>query len=290
MTGFGREIGEEAGERIEVEVRSVNNRGLRVNVRLPEALASLQPDIEALVKARIERGTVYVDVAHEAPAEARAWALDRDLVRHFAQELESLRKELGLPSPVAIERVALLPGAVVGRTQSPAELDAVRARVRRVVERALDALDVSRRREGAALAEDLRRRREVIAAALAEVKGRVPVALAAHRERLRERLRQLLEGAGAQLEPHDIAREVALFAERTDISEEVTRLEAHLHELDRVLASDEPVGRRLDFLAQEMVRESNTMGSKSQDAELVSRVLAIKLEVDKIREQVANIE
>jgi uncharacterized protein (TIGR00255 family) len=290
MTGFGRDVVEEGGARLEVEVRTVNHRGLKMSVRLPEPLASLQAEIEALVKARLERGTVHVDVVYESAGGTHAYEIDRDAIRRYVADLDALRRELGIEERIAIERVALLPGAVVARPASATALEDLFRRVRAALGRALDALDVSRRREGAALADDLRRRRGAIAAALAAVKARVPLALAGHRERFRERMRQLLEGAGVTLDPQDLAREAALFAERTDISEEVTRLESHLEELDRALATDGPVGRRLDFLAQEMLREANTMGSKSQDADLVREVLAIKLEVDKIKEQVANVE
>jgi uncharacterized protein (TIGR00255 family) len=292
MTGFGREVREDAGERIEVEIRSVNHRGLKVTVRLADPLAGLLPELEDLVRRRVDRGTVHVDVSYHSLAGERAYSVDADAIRRYVAELAALQKELAhlAPQPIAIERVALLPGAVVVRPAAAQGLEEIFARVKETVERALAALDLSRRREGAALGDDLRRRRAAIGHSLAEVRARIPAALESHRERLRERMRQLLEGVGSTLDPQDLAREVALFADRTDISEEVTRLDAHLAELDRALESDAPVGRRLDFLAQEMLREANTMGSKSQDAALVQAVLAIKLEVDKIKEQVANIE
>lgn len=290
MTGFGREVREDGRERIEAEVRSVNHRGLKISVRLSDALAGLQPDLENLVRAHVDRGTVHLDVSYHPLAEERVYAVNREAVRHYAAELGALRAELGLAEPIAIERLALLPGAVVLRPAAAQGVDELFGRVKATVERALAALDLSRRREGAVLGEDLRARRAAIGTALAEVRARIPAALEAHRQRLAERMRQLLEGVGATLEPHDLVREVAIFADRTDISEEVTRLDAHLAELDRALASEAPVGRRLDFLAQEMLREANTMGSKSQDTALVQAVLSIKLEVDKIKEQVANVE
>lgn len=294
MTGFGREVREEGGERIEVEVRSVNHRGLKVNVRLSDKLAGLQPDLETIVRRRVDRGMVHVEVRYEAPAGARAYSVNRDVVRHYVSEVQALRRELGIEkgegTAVDLERLLALPGAVIAQPGGAADEEALFARVRATTERALEAFDASRRREGAALGEDLRRRRAAIGAALAAVKARIPAALALYRTRLDERIRLLLESAGATLAPQDLAREVALFADRTDISEEVTRLETHLEELDRALAAGGPVGRRLEFLGQEMLREANTMGSKSQDPALVEAILAIKLEVDKIKEQVANVE
>jgi uncharacterized protein (TIGR00255 family) len=290
MTGFGREVRDDGRERIEVEVRSVNHRGLKIGVRAPDTLSGVEPEIEALVRRHLDRGTVHVDIRYDSLAEKQVYAINAEAVRHYVAELRALSAELAPVLPISLERVAGLPGAITLRPAEGPDRAALLARVLEVAERALVALDLSRRREGAALALDLQARRAAIAEALGAVRARIPVALEAHRARLKERLSQLLEGVGAALDPQGLAKEVALFADRTDVSEEVTRLETHLGELDRALASEAPVGRRLEFLAQEMLREANTMGSKSQDAALVHSVLAIKLEVDKIKEQVANVE
>lgn len=290
MTGFGREVVETGRERIAAEVRSVNSRGLKVSVRLPDDLAAFQPEVEALVRSGVDRGTIYVELDYRALATTGTFAVNADLLKLYAYEARTLRGELAIETPLSVELLMQLPGVVFPRPGTAEDPAALWARVRGVIERALEALNASRGREGAAIAEDLRGRRRAIAERLDSVRGRIPESRAAYKARFEERMRALLEGTGVAPDPGDLAREVAIFAERTDVSEELARLEAHLVELDRILALGGAVGRRLEFLAQEMLREANTMGSKSQETALVHDVLAIKLEVDKIKEQVANVE
>jgi uncharacterized protein (TIGR00255 family) len=290
MTGFGREVLENGRERIAAELRSVNSRGLKVTVRLPSELAPFQPDVEALVRSALDRGTVHVEIDYRSLAAAELYAVNRDVLKLYTMEIERLKGELGVPTPLDLERLLSLPGVIVQRPPSAEDPAALWARVRAVIERALAALNESRRREGAALADDLAGRRRAIEERLESVRRRIPENLAAYKARFDDRIRALLEGSGVKPDPEQLAREVALFAERTDVSEEVSRLSTHLVELERILASSGSVGRRLEFLAQEMLREANTMGSKSQESAVVRDILAIKLEVDKIKEQVANVE
>ena len=289
MTGFGREVVETGRERIAAEVRSVNSRGLKVTIRAPDALAAFQPEIEALVRKGVDRGTLHVELDYRALAPSEAYAVNRDMLAYYASEGLALAKQLELPKP-DLARLMSLPGVIVQRPATEEDPAALWGRVRAVLEKSLAGLAESRRREGAALAADLNGRRGAIAERLGAIRKRIPDILVAYRARLEERLKTLLEGMGTAPEPGALAREVAIYADRSDISEEVSRLDTHLVELDRALAAEGPVGRRLEFLAQEMLREANTMGSKSQESGLVQDILAIKLEVDKIKEQVANVE
>jgi len=291
MTGFGREVQEGPRERIEVEVRSVNSRSLKVSPRLAEPLLGFETEVENVVRERIARGTVHVQIDYRSLAPAAGYELNVELLKKYARDLAALRDELGLAgAPIEIDRLALLPGAVVEKAAETGHPNDLWARVRPVLERALASLVDGRKREGAAIEADLRAHRREIGARIQAIRRRIPEALERHKRRLHERLRSLLAGTGAAIAPEDLAREVALFADRTDVSEELSRLEAHLDELDRILDTGGPVGRRLEFLSQEMMREANTTAAKSQDAALVEELLALKLEVDRVREQVANVE
>lgn len=292
MTGFGREVAETGRERISAELRSVNNRGLKMSVRLPSELGGFQPEVEALVRSRVERGMVYVELDYRSLVPAMTYTVDADVLKLYAYEARTIKAALGIETPVELERLMSLPGVIAQKPIAEEEPAAVWARVRGVVERALASFAESRWREGAALAADLRARRAAIGGRLATVRARIPELTVAYRARFEERMRAFLERAGVALEPESVLREVAAYAERTDISEEVARLDAHLRELDRILdgMAMGAVGRQLEFLAQEMLREANTMGSKSQETGLVQDILAIKLEIDKIKEQVANAE
>jgi uncharacterized protein (TIGR00255 family) len=299
MTGFGRAVHEEpAGSaspttrRFEVEVRTVNHRTLKVVTRLPERLQTLTTDVESLAKERLARGTVYVTVDLRSAEPAYAYRLNRAVLLRYVADLEAARRDCDLAgiAPLALERVALLPGAIESAPAVEDDPAALRGRLLEVCGRAIDALDEMRRVEGEALAADIKTRRSAIEVFLANVKTRIPSSLMEYRARLTERIQMLLKGTGTAPAEADLLREVAHFADRTDISEEAARLESHLKQLDAALGEAGPVGRKLDFLAQEMLREANTMGAKTQDSALVKDVLAIKLEVDKIREQVQNVE
>jgi uncharacterized protein (TIGR00255 family) len=290
MTGFGREVAESGRERIAAEVRSVNGRGLKLSVRLPDALLAFQAEVEALARGRIDRGSVHVELDYRAVASPESYGVNRELLSALAEEVRAAKRALGNEAPVEVERLLSLPGVVVPKAPPAEDAAALWGRVRAVVERALEALSASRLREGAALAEDLRARRRAIGERLLAVRARLPEVVAAQKRKLEERLQALLASSGVAPEPSTLVREAALLAERADVSEEISRLDAHLAEMDRVLEASGPVGRRLEFLAQEMLREANTMGSKSQESALIHDILAIKLEIDKVKEQTANVE
>jgi len=288
MTGFGAARVHEGGVRLEVEARSVNHRHLKVNVRSPEAIHALAPRLEELVRKRLRRGTVYVTVRCHRDDEGAAFRLDAALLRRFFAELTTLAGDLNV-APPDLGRVALLPGVV--RQEEPDEADdALWALLERTAAEALTELEAMRRTEGAGLAADLRGAAREIAATADEVERKLPTALEEQAARLRARVQQLLDGSQG-LEASELAREVAVLADKSDISEELQRLRSHVAQLEEALgATDGPVGRKLEFLAQELLRESNTMASKSHDTAIVQAVLAIKLLVDRIREQVANVE
>lgn len=293
MTGFGRATRETPDETFEVEVRAVNNRSLKVQPRLSESASALAARVEHHVRERIDRGTVYVTVKHRRRGGGAAHRLDEKLLCAFFERLLELDKELrGASEPnFTLAHVAALPGVVTTDESLEDDLDAFWERLRAPLDQAIDQLIAMRREEGKGIAKDLAALAERILALAQAVESRVDAAVEDYRAKLRARLDKLMRGSGVPMPEADLARELALFADRSDISEELQRLRSHVDQLRAALAGDgEPVGRKLEFLAQELLREANTMASKSHDTSLVSSVLEIKLEVEKVREQVANVE
>lgn len=284
MTGFGSGRAEGDGNVVEVEARSVNHRHLKIHVRAPEALNGLIPRLEELVKGRLSRGTVYLQL-RTSGALAGGYRLDPGLLRRLHAELSELAGQLGV-SPPGLGEVAQLPGVV--QPDEAGDQDQLLPLARQAAQAALDELERMRAHEGQGIADDLRGVAQAIAGCADQVEARAPAAVREQAERLRQRVAQLL--GEAELAPDELAREVALLADKSDVSEEVQRLRSHVGQLERALAAGGPLGRKLEFLAQELHRETNTIGSKCHDAEITGVTLELKLLVERIREQVANLE
>jgi uncharacterized protein (TIGR00255 family) len=287
MTGFGAGHGAAGGEALDVEVRSVNHKFCEVKVRLPRELAALEPDALKLVKERLARGGVDVSIRRAGPAGGLAPRVDLALADAYARAFEELRARLGLPGGVTLADVAGAEG-VLTLDEPALDLDAARAALRAAMAGALDHLVAMRAREGEALSRDLSGRLDGVEELVAKAATLVPQTVEHHRARLSERVEELTRGIA--IDPARLAQEVALFADRTDVTEEVTRLRSHLAQARTLLRSGEPAGRKLDFLVQEMHREVNTIGSKSQSADIAAIVVTAKAEVERMREQVQNVE
>lgn len=292
MSGFGaadRPAG--AGLGIAVEIRSVNQRGLEVAVSLPEGLQAADPEVRERVGAALARGRVDVRVRLERAAARAAGGgprlLDPGLAAAYARELMALARRLKLDPP-RVEALASLPG-VVGREPAPPEPRRLGPALRGALAAALDRLVAMRGREGAALARDVLARAAALERGAAEVARGWPVARRALEERQAGRVRELLERLGEGAKAGAI-KELLGAADRGDVSEELTRLASHLEQLRATVAGGSPAGRKLEFLAQELHREVNTIGSKSQDAGITRVVVAMKEDVERIREQAANVE
>lgn len=286
MTGFGAARSPDG--LLEVEVRAVNQRHLKVVVRAPEALSGLVPRVEELVRERLSRGAAGVTVRRSEALEGAAWRLDAALLERLWGELRSVAQRLGTEPP-GLGQVALIPGVV--RAEERAEdPEAMEQALAAVLREALDRVEAMRQAEGAGVARALEEAGAEVLRLADAVEARGPEAMREQSERFQARLQQLL-GDRSVLDPSSLAREVALLAERVDVSEELQRLRSHVAQLRQaLLAPREPVGRKLEFLAQELHREANTMASKSHDSALVETILAIKLRVEQVREQVANVE
>lgn len=294
MTGCGTAAVTDGPSACRIELRTVNNRFFKLSLRAREGFAALEPMIEAAIRKRVRRGTVQMALDVSGPLAPGLRRIDPRQLAAYLDDLEGFCSTHDLPVPRTADALLSLPGVVVdGQSAGDASSDAWPL-VSRCLDAALDALDGMRRTEGMALAADMRAECGRIRGLAAGIRDRVPALVAEHHRRLRERVTRLLEtqgGAvgGGAVGPADLAREVALIADRSDIAEELVRLESHLDQFERLLAEEAP-GRALDFLSQELAREANTIASKSPDVAIAHAVVAIKTGIERLREQAQNIE
>ncbi|MEW6753584.1 MAG: YicC/YloC family endoribonuclease [Candidatus Latescibacterota bacterium] len=287
MTGFGRGSAEAEGVRLKVELRSVNSRFCEIQVRSPAGLQELEPVVRQRLQERLTRGKIAVQVEWENGAlEAELPVLDEAVVERYLRELERLGRLAGIPTRPDWEALLRLPGIFRAGTVRP---DAARVEplVMQALERAVDDFLQMRAAEGAALARDLRSRIAHIEARLQEIE----ILAAEQREQIRARLREKVEALlqPGEVAPERLALEVVLIAERSDITEEVVRFHSHNAQFTQALERGGEVGRRLNFLLQEMGRESNTINAKATHATIVHLAVEIKEDVERLREQVQNL-
>jgi uncharacterized protein (TIGR00255 family) len=289
MTGFGDAQLEEAGQAYHLEIRSVNNRYFKASLHLPEGLAFLETEVERVLRQRLTRGSVTLRVYVRDLTAAAAQEVNPAAIRAYVEQLQSAA---GGDPRVSIDlaTLATLPGVCQPRELS----EELREHSWRIVERltlqALDKLMAMRTTEGRALAADLKVHCERIASHVRIVRERAPRIVEEYRDRLASRVRELLTGSNVQLAADDLLREVAIYADRSDTSEELSRLAAHLEQFEAVSAGPEPAGRKLEFIGQEMLREANTIGSKAGDAQTARSIIEIKSAIDRIKEQIQNVE
>jgi uncharacterized protein (TIGR00255 family) len=289
MTGYGASAAEGHGLRASVSVRSLNHRFFELSLKVSRGLQPLEPELKELVQSQVSRGRVDLAVQATFPeATASSLVVSRPLVEGLVSTLRQLQAEHGLAGEVTISDVARFPGAVEAVDEAPALDDARRQRVLELVREALEGLVAMRRAEGGRLQPDLERALEAILAAAARIEELSAASRDTRTKQMRERLRDLVEELG--LEEARLYQEVVRAAERHDVSEEVQRLRSHVAMARELLRGPQPSGKRLDFLAQELMREANTVGSKAMGAELLREVVGLKAEVEKLREQVQNVE
>ncbi|MDP9150174.1 MAG: YicC family protein [Myxococcota bacterium] len=287
MTGFGLGEAPLGAGKLAVEIRGVNHRFLDVRVRAPRELADLATFAEQLAREKLTRGRYEVAMRLEGTVLATP-VLDRDRARMAFVALRELRDELTPGADVPLSLLAVIPDLFVSALDR--EIESLRAATRTAFAAALFALDAMRAQEGTALREDLVARLEHVRRRARDVETRAPGVLESHRRRLSERAERLRASLEVSVDVGRLEQEIALFAERSDICEELTRLESHCAQFGALLSSSESVGRRLDFLLQEMSREANTLGAKSPDAQIAHAVVDVKAEIERMREQVQNVE
>ncbi|MHB8901387.1 MAG: YicC/YloC family endoribonuclease [Thermoguttaceae bacterium] len=290
MTGYGESQTQEERLAVSVEVRCINSRYVKLSVRSTEGYGCLDGKIEAIVRERIRRGTIQVNLRIERAASAEDYRLNEDVLNGYRSQLKKIQEDWGNHQPIDPQQLLLLPGVVNETTLVADDVTEEWPIVEKTLVRALDGLDAMRSEEGKVMAADLVVNLDVIRAALDEVELRAPLVVEAYRGRLNERIGRVLAELNATLEPADILKEVSLFADRSDISEEIVRLRSHLDQFRGIMESAEPSGRKLDFLTQEMVREGNTIGSKANDVQIARHVIEIKSAVERIREMIQNVE
>ncbi len=289
MTGFGSVHGAVGEVEYAVELKSVNNRYFKASIKLPEMWASAETEIEKLLRERLSRGSVNLSVRMRLGADQAACRLNIAALSSYIEQLKLLEIEGNPTLRIDLASLLQLPG--VAEPPPMDELvEASREGLMDMIRQALDDLLVMREKEGQALGEELQSQLKLIEQRLAEIAPRTGQVVREYQERLTARVAELTEAARIRIDEESLAREVAIFAERSDIAEEMQRLTTHIAQFRKAMGSPEPAGRKLDFIAQEMLREANTIASKSNDAQIASAVVDIKTAIDRIKEQVQNAE
>ncbi len=290
MTGYGRGECTAKGVSITVELNSVNRKQAEVSLSVPSELESIEPDLRDLILASVSRGRVSgrVVLQYSGASRASAVAVNETQAKAYRRELSKLAKSLEIPDNLSLDSLLRLPG-VLESVQPTPDAKAFRAPIKSALGQALEGLLSMREKEGGNLGRDLAKRLAKLRRIVKRVAKLAPDVLKHHRERLIERLKKANVDV-PDMDDDRLLREIVYYTDRTDITEELTRLGSHFVQLEECLSDVVPVGRKLDFLAQEMFREINTIGSKANDANISSEVVTLKTELEKIREQVQNVE
>ena len=287
MTGYGRGQSTSNGTKFCAELNSVNRKQSEVMVNLPREFAALEPALREAVNARISRGRVNVTISFEAISAPSKAALDTVLAKHYYQAMLDLQKELNAGGEVSIETVLRAPG-VLRATEDHIPTEDAWTPLQAALSDGLDELIAMREKEGKALAKDLIKRLKLVRESLRKIAELQPAVVGKYRQALLERIQKA--GIDVPLDDDRLAKEIVIFADKSDVSEELTRLEIHLAQFAHNLRKTEPVGRTLDFMIQEIYREFNTLGAKANDVAISQLVVTCKAEMEKIREQIQNIE
>lgn len=290
MTGFGRCEAEINGREITVEVKSVNHRYFEFSCRTPRGYGFLDDKLKSYVNSRVSRGKIDMFVTiganDEAPSEV---TVNHQLVSGYLNAMKEISDTYGVENDVTVVSLSRFPD--VFTVHKPAEdEEQITNDVLSVAKTALDSFIAMRETEGEKMKTDILNRANTILSIVGEIEERSPQTVAEYEERLLERIKQTLEDYEVEIDEQRVLTEVAVFSDKVAVAEETVRLRSHFEQLNKFLEYDEPVGRKIDFIIQEMNREANTIGSKVQDAVLAHKVVDIKSEIEKIREQVQNIE
>ena len=290
MTGYGEAQGEADGVSYAVEVKTVNNRYLKTIIKLPELASFLEEDIDKLLRKNVLRGTInYVLRLKDASANA-LFDIDETALQAVAEKLSRAGSSTGINGMIDIGNLLTLPGIIQPALPDKERAGQIKKLVLEISQKALDKLKRMRAIEGDYLEADINKCCTIIEEDLGQVRGRSAIVIKEYADKLQKRVNELLAHAELKIDEAILAREVAIFAERSDISEEVARLDSHLQQFAQCCRGSDQAGRRLDFISQEMLREANTIASKASDTEMTSFVVDIKCQIDRIKEQVQNIE
>ena len=289
MTGFGEARRQNDRLAITVELKSVNNKHLKVSIRTPDAYLSLDHELEKLVRGTLRRGSVYVNLYVDRLDRSHDQGIDAELLRQYWAQLADASSDLNVALPANLGPLLPLPGVVVESRHHLVE-DEDWPLIEETMGAALEALQAFRVYEGQSMAEDLSQLCSVLETGVDRVAERAPGVVTDYRHKLQDRVQNLLGESGVPVDENNLIREVSLFADRCDITEELTRLRCHIGQFRSQMEGEVSPGRKLDFLCQEMFREVNTIGSKGNDVQIAHIVVELKTHIEKIREIVQNIE
>jgi uncharacterized protein (TIGR00255 family) len=289
MTGFGDATGERDGTHYSVEIRALNNRFFKSIIKLPENVSGLEPELETTLRERLGRGSItYILKIRMESAEA-AYLINTQALQAYLRQLKDLR-EMNEAVRIDLASLLQLPGVCQEPRDESDEIERHGPFIRELTAQALVKLLAMRQREGEALFSDLMRHAASIADDLKEIEKRAPFVIEDYHKKLTQRVNELLGKGELRVNESDLLKEIAVFAERADISEEIQRLKAHLDSFEHACRTGEHAGRKLDFITQEMLREANTIASKANDATIARRIVDIKGAIDRLKEQVQNVE
>ena len=290
ITGFGRGSASGDGFAVGVEIKTVNNRYLDVHLRAPQELASMEMEIRKRVNTRLSRGRVDLNISFDRTGEAASYEINQAVVAAYVDALREIQRQFNLSGDIDVSAIARLPGAL----SSPRDelTDEMVAGIESALDQALDSLEEMRAVEGESLATEMRGRLRKIQERIPQIEAASAGLVDAYQQRLQKRITELTSrgGQSIELDASRLAQEVAYLADRSDITEELARLHSHVEQFREAIDSKDEVGKRLDFLLQELNREANTVLSKSTEIPIKEAALAIKAEVEKLREQVQNVE
>jgi uncharacterized protein (TIGR00255 family) len=290
MTGYGEADGQLNGVNYAIEIKAVNNRYLKTTIRLPEVVAFLEEDIDRSLRANLSRGTINFVLRLKDVSANALFDIDESALRAVVEKLSMIGSPAGINGTVDIASLLTLPGIVRPALPDKEAAEQIRTLVLDLTEQALDRLKQMRAAEGQFLEADLKSNCDAMRQALEQIRARSSAVVKDYARRLRKRVDELLAEAKLKLDEETLAREVAILADRSDISEELARLDSHLGQFDQACQMDGQAGRRLDFISQEMFREANTIASKASDMEIARCVVDIKCRIDRIKEQIQNVE
>ena len=289
MTGFGEAHGQENGVDISVELRTINSRYFKLNIRGPEGVNSLETRIESALRKHIKRGSIQLTMRIGRESTSDDYRINRQVLLSYQQQLAEMSGASEVTS-LRLYTLLALPGVIDEPDNNSEQFMATWPLIESTLQEALTRLSSMRAEEGKAMAQDLAANCQIIEQQIDIISGLTDRVVDHYRSRLTERMKKLLSEYDITIEAGDVVREVGLFAERCDISEELVRLRSHLDQFRELLSSGEGVGRKLEFLTQEMFRETNTIGSKANDAEIAKHVIEVKAAIERMREMIQNVE
>ena len=293
MTGFGRSELKDEEKTVAVELRSVNNKYLKINIRIPDSLSGVEDKIERLLKKELVRGTINLTIDYKTSDQAPKCVINKDILREYHDLISEAREEISIQQDVTLDNLISLPGVLEFKRDSgngKTEDDGFWQELEQLIKLSINDLKKMREAEGQNLRLEIDKWKDKISVLLDKIETMAPKVVSEYSSRIQERVSALLSGTDSKIEKSDLLKEIAIFADRCDISEELGRLRSHILLFNNVMDNEEPNGRKLEFIVQEMFREANTIASKANNSDIIEDVISIKTEIERIKEQVLNIE